>query len=202
MSNVLCANTYKLRAVAVDHGCVAILGSVCNIPCERHTEQIAPFLELLAQVGVLDEGVCSSVVGHKAGILAVKAWVHGLDLRTPLSRGFDDLAVCAARVSGAGTGSWATGYTTCCHSRVASCGLDNVGIGGHHDVSHHASRAAASDEDLGWVGGVRLDDILDHVVEALVVAARIVRETLCGVDFPAVVVFFGRREDGDEALLL
>lgn len=191
MSNVLCADAYKLSAIAVDHGGVAIAGRVGNVLGERHPKQTAPFLELLAQVGIFDKAVCGSVVGHEARILAVEARVHGPDLRIPLGLRLDDLAVCAARVSGTRAGSWATSYTTCCHSRVAGCCRDDIGIGGHHDVGHHASRAGASDEDLGWVGGIRLDDILDHLVEALVVAACISREALCGVDFPAVVVFLG-----------
>jgi hypothetical protein len=49
---------------------------------------------------------------------------------------------------------------------------------------------------------VVVDGVLNHIHETLVVAACIAREALLGIDFPAVVVVGGAREDGNETFFL
>lgn len=105
-------------------------------------------------------------------------------------------------VGGDGTCARAAGETSSRDPGVAgTCGED-VGVSCEHYVGHHAAGAGAGGEDFGGVGVVLLESELDHVVEALVVAASVAREALGSVDFPAVAVFLGGGEDGDEALLL
>jgi len=159
-------------------------------------------LQLLAQVGIEDQCICGTVVSHESRVGASVAWEHGFGLCVPFSLGLDDLAVCASWVSGAGAGTGTAGYTACCNTRVACGGSENVGVRSHHNVGHHASRATSCDEDFGGIGVVLLDGVLDHVGETLVVATCIAGQTLCSVDFPAVVVFPSCRIDVDEAFLI
>jgi hypothetical protein len=202
VTDVESAVTHELRTISIDNLCVSVLWGVCHILGERNTKQSTPLLQLLAQVGDLDQRVSSTVPGRHAGVSASVAGVHGLDLGNPFSLRLDDLAVGASRVCGAGAGTGAASNTACGDTRVACSRGDDVWVGSHHDVGHHASGTASSDEDLGRVGIVLLDGVLDHVVQALVIAAGIARETLGSVDFPAVVVFLGGGEDVNEALLL
>jgi len=164
MTNIQSTVTHKLGSITINHLGVPTLRSVRLVLRERNTKQTTPLLQLLAQVRYLDERVSSSVPSRHARVSAAVARVHSLDLSNPFSLRLDNLAICASRVCGAGAGARATCNTACGDTGVAgSCG-DDVWVGGHHDVGHHASGTAAGDEDLGGVGVVFLDRVLDHVV--------------------------------------
>jgi hypothetical protein len=202
VANALCSNTNNLRSVTVDNLRVSVLGRVGNVVVELHAVDTGPLLELLVEVVPVDEEVGEAVVRLDLRVLARVAGVHGLDLGNPLGLRLDDLAVCAARVRSAGACAGATRQAACSDARVACRGGEDVGVRGHHDVGHHAAGAGARDEDLARVGAELRRRPLDHLDQALVVAALVAREALGRVGFPAVVVALGRRVDGDEALLL
>jgi hypothetical protein len=181
---------------------VSVLGRVGNVVVELHAVNTGPLLELLVEVVPVDEEVGEAVVRLDLRVLARVARVHGLDLGNPLSLRLDDLAVCAARVRRAGARAGASRQAACCDARVACRGGEDIWVRGHHDVGHHAAGAGARDEDLARVGAELRRRPLDHLDQALVVAALVAREALGCVGFPAVVVALRRREERDEALLL
>jgi hypothetical protein len=202
VANALRSNTNNLCSVTVDNLRVSVLGRVCNVVVELHAVDTGPLLELLVEVVPVDEEVGEAVVRLDLRVLARVAGVHGLDLGNPLGLRLDDLAVCAARVRRAGARAGAARQTACSDAGVACRGGEDVWVRGHHDVGHHAAGAGARDEDLARVGAELRRRPLDHLDQALVVAALVAREALGCVGFPAVVVALRRREERDEALLL
>ena len=136
------------------------------------------------------------------GVLAGVSRVHGLSDLDPFSLALDDEAVGTLSIGRGGRRSRAASDTAGSNAGVAGRGGEDVRVGGHHYVGHHASGAGACDKDLCGIGVVLLDCPLDHGNEALVVSTGITGKTLLGVDFPAVGVTLGGGIDRDESFLL
>ena len=136
------------------------------------------------------------------GVLARVSRVHGLSDLDPFSLALDDMAVGTLSIGRDGGRSRAASDAAGSNAGVAGRGSEDVRVGGHHYVGHHAPGAGACDKDLAGVGAVLLDCPFDHGNEALVVSAGITGKALLGVDFPAVGVAFGGGIDCDESFLL
>ena len=116
VADTLRSDTNNLCSVTVDDLRVPVLGRVGDVTAELHTVDTGPLLQLLVEVGPVDEEVGKAVVGLDLGVLSTVARVHGLDLGDPLGLRLDDLAVGAARVGGAGARTGATGKTAGCNA--------------------------------------------------------------------------------------
>lgn len=190
----------KLGSVTVDHLRVSLLWVVGVGLGEGDIEDGGPLLDLLSQVGILDDGVGGAVESCEAGICAVVARIHAVHHVGPLLAGVDDLTSGALRVraerAGARGASKAAGWDT----GVAGGSGEDIGVGGGEDVGHHAAGGGAGDKDLLWVGVVFVDGVLDHVDEAIAVTAAAMSERCLGINVPAVAVLRGGRVDSDESM--
>lgn len=128
--------------------------------------------------------------------------VHLLDLRSPLGSGLGHQSIRARLVRARRTAPGRPGQTARRDAGVAGAGHEDVRVGRHEHVCHHATRRRACDEHLGHVGVVRLDEVVDHLHQPGAVAASVVRQRLCGRHVPTVAVLQGARVDNDEALLV
>lgn len=191
----------QLRTITEDHLRVRRLRRVGVVLGECNTMNTGPLLDLLSQVGVKYEVVSGAVPGLHLRVRAGPGRVHALDLRHPLLLSLPDVAICASGVRTDGRCARRSGQTTCSHARVGGPSGEQVRVRGCKDVGHHAAGRGSGYEELGRVGAVLLDRILDHVGEALGVAAAFVGERLGGCNVPAVEVLGSAWEDGDEAVL-
>lgn len=190
------------RAIAIDHLGIPTPRSVRLVSGEANTMNAAPLLQLLAKVGIGDKVICSSVPRRHARITARVPRIHRLSNIHPLALTLNILTIRTPGIRRNWRRARRSSKTTCRHTGVATRRRQKVGIRRHHDIGHHATGRGAGDEDFPGIGIVSLDRVLDHVGEALVVAASIAGEALLRVDFPAVEVFGCRGEDGDEAFLV
>lgn len=201
VADASCFIADQLASIAIDHLSVTTLRCVCDILREGDTLDTRPLLQLLGQVGECDESVGSSMPGSQLRVLAAVPRVHGLGNPGPFLLALDDESVRALSIRGDRRRARAASYTSSSDTRVAGRGSENIGVGGHEHVCHHASGTGSSNENLRRVGVVFRDRVVDHGDEALVVAASITRKALLGVDLPAVGVALGSGIDGDESLL-
>lgn len=201
MPNTLRTNPNHLRSVPIQNLSISALWSIRNVLAESHTMQSRPLLQLLAQIRNLDQRVCRAMPSHHPWIRTTVSRIHSSHLRDPFFLRLDDLAVRTLGVCAQGAGAWTACKTASCDARVAGSCCNEVGVRRHEHVGHHAARASARGKDFGWIGVVLLDGVFDHGAEALVITAGVSGETFDSVDFPAVAIFLGRRENRDEAFL-
>lgn len=161
-----------------------------------------PLFDLLRQVRVKHKVVGRAMPGLHPRVGASPRRVHRLDLSHPLLLRLPDVAVGARRVRTDGGRPGRSGQATRGDPGVGRSRSEEVRVRGGEGVGHHSPGRGAGDEDLGRVGAVLLDRVLDHGGENLGVAAALVGEGLGRRDVPAVEVVGGAREDGDEAVLL
>lgn len=88
----------QLRAVTIHHLRVAALRRVCFVVRELHAQQGRPLLQLLCEVGIVDEAVRSSVECLHPRVASGIPGIHRLDQLRPFISGLDILPVGARRV--------------------------------------------------------------------------------------------------------
>jgi hypothetical protein len=189
MSHALRLVPNNLRPIPIHNLRIPTLRRIRHVLRKTHPMQPTPLLQLLAQIRQLNQRISSTVPRRHTRVGAVVARIHGLDSRNPLRLRLDDLAVCARWVRGSGARARTSCETAGCDAGVACPRGEDVWVRGEDYVGHHAAGAAACGEDFLRVGLVLCDSVVDHVDEALVVAAAVVGEAFRGVDFPAVAVF-------------
>jgi hypothetical protein len=205
VTNTLSKVPHKLVAIAVDHLGVLrplVHGSTSLVRSVRNAQHSRPLLELFVAALRLDQSVGESVSDQESGAFACVAGICVLDKCSPLlGRVRETLRtglVAAARAWVA----FGSGQAAKCNARVGGAGLENLGVGADHDVGHHSARGAAHDEDLGLVGAVLLDGIVDHADDTGRITARTVGQSGGVVDVPAVAVLGGLGINQDVAKAL
>jgi hypothetical protein len=199
MSNSGCRYSDKLGSVSVDHSSVAGLWGRCLVASEGNALDGRPLLDLLKKVPVKDQVIRGAMPGLEPRERAAVAWIHSLDLISPLLSSLDDLPIRAHTIGADWARSRRPGHASGSNARVACSSGESVRVRRGEHIGHHASGAGTRDKDLLGVGLVRLDHIVDHADEDLAITLAVVLERLGAGDIPAVEVLLGGREDKDDA---
>ena len=198
MSDALSEESLQLGSVAVDHLGVLRRRHTGDVLGERDVEDVAPLLEGLIAALRADQTVSQTVVDLHAWAAAGVSGVRVADKGAPLLGGVLE-ALCAGLVGAEGGGGGRAGEAGVGGARVGGAGLEDLGVGAGHDVGHHAAGGGAHDEDLGAVGLVLVDGVVDHVDDAEGVAACAVGQTGGVLHVPAVGLVRRAGVDEDEA---
>lgn len=92
-----------------------------------------------------------------------------MDLSCPLFTSLLNVAIRARSVGADWTGTRRSGKTASSNAGVACSSSKYFRISGTENIRHHAATASASDKDARGVSVVRLDGVVDHVDEDLIV---------------------------------